>query len=89
MTTRLCIGLLLGFVLAFCGCHPKHLPAPRFDPVIRDDYAYQRLNDGEFRIAAPNARGLELALQEIGCGRVYICQVEPIGHYFSVLQRKK
>lgn len=81
---------VFGFVLGLSGCHPKRVPIDqRFEIIHRGTYAYQRLNDGEFAVAAANQVELKRALKEIGCDKDYVCLIEPTGDLYSILVRQK
>lgn len=74
-------------LLAMSGCATRLVN--RFELVDRGGYAYQRLNDGEFAVAALNNYELNRALGELGCDSQFICLVEVNGSLYRVLQRAK
>ncbi len=88
--TLFILSVAAGVVLSsLAGCHGRHVAMDRYEPVHRAGYVYQRLNDGEVVVAAATARDLDWALKEIGCGKEFVCLVEPLGDVYQVLQRTK
>ena len=81
MFHRFCL-LAIAAVVGF-GC-AKHVPAPTYDVVRRQNYAYQRVNEGAFIIAATDATALKAAMAEIGCGTKFLCEIDHDGDLFSV-----
>jgi alpha-tubulin suppressor-like RCC1 family protein len=72
--------LVLSLLLSACA---KHV-STREELVHRGRYAYQRLNEGEYLVAAVSDVDVKRALEEIGCGKKYLCAVDHDGEIYTV-----
>lgn len=77
-------GFSLG--LNISACHPKVIPIDT--PVHKGHYAYMRIADSVYVVAAVNTPALRQALNEIGCGPKIQCLIEKRGDLFVVEQNK-
>ena len=59
------------------------------DQVQRQTYAYRKLNEGTFLVAAIDGLALTFALAELGCSKKMICSVQPNGQQYIVEITKK
>ena len=75
-------GILLGL-----GCHKRVHSDPQV--IRRDGYAYAKLSPTEVFIVAVDPEKLQHALEEIGCGKQYVCAIEKNGTEFLVTQTRK
>jgi hypothetical protein len=76
------LNRLFVFLLLLSGCAKHVSTSPEL--VHRGRYAYERLNDGEYVVAAVSDVDFKRALEEIGCGKKYICEVAQDGELYSV-----
>ena len=81
-TRALWTALLL---LAACA---KHVPSTP-DVVHRATYAYQKINDGQYIVAAADGQALKKALAEIGCGKTFVCEIDKTDDLFDVEVHRK
>lgn len=80
---------ILAALLLLAACHPKVKLTSEAVTVNHGGYAYSRLNDGTFMVAAQSARDLGLALDELGCGRKFTCTLRnDQDHYYVELHAK-
>jgi hypothetical protein len=82
---------LIAFLVGFFGngCAKRAAVQPDYPVVNRGSYAYQRVNDGEYVVEARNQKSFDAALDEIGCGKAFVCLINREGDVFDVQQRKK
>lgn len=91
MTARLflfALAFAVGLFLGGCS-HRVATDPPQYQMVHRGTYAYQRISDGEVVIEATDTKALGFALDEIGCGKRYICLIDKNADVFDVQLRKK
>lgn len=82
--------LLVAFLLSACHGYKTGTYDPaKYQQVNRDDYAYKRVNDAEVVIVAKDEDALKRAMQEVGCGKEFVCIVDTDGEAYTVEQRKK
>ena len=73
---------LVVLMLLLTGCHGH---ATVHAPVVdRGRYAYQQQGPTVFRVQAVAEPDLRAALEEIGCGREYVCAIEKNSTVFHV-----
>ncbi len=77
---------LLLCLLLLASCHHK---VPVEQQVQRQTYAYRRLNEGTYLVAAIDGLALTFALAEIGCDRKLVCAISPNGQQYIVEIHKK
>ena len=75
-------SIALTVILSGCSMHAN----PKVDTSVvhRGGYAYQRINDGEYVVAAVDGRSFQEALKELGCTSKYVCEIEREGDIFTV-----
>jgi hypothetical protein len=74
----------LVFLLLLVSCTPKKIPIGQI--VGGPMWAYQRIDETTYRIAAADEHTLRQVLIEIGCGKKMVCSIESAGHYWIVEQ---
>lgn len=86
---RRLITFLLDFV-AGCALNAcRHRVTVVGQTINRGSYAYERLDSGDYIVVAESAGELAKALSEMGCGKAYVCSVQPAGQMFTVTQTEK
>jgi hypothetical protein len=72
-------------IAALLGC-AKHVPAPAPDGIVHGaGFAFSKLDDGNYGVASKNLPALAEAMNQIGCGKKYICEVATDDLEYSVV----